>query len=86
MSKYELLWNWIQEYGTDSFKLTFDEIEKIAGIPIGHSFLNDKKELLNYGYKAGKISLKGKTVSFEKVQGNTDANRPNEQENRGQKK
>ena len=23
--------------------------------------------LLNYGYKVGKISLKGKTVDFEKV-------------------
>ena len=73
MNKYESLWKWIQENGTDSFKLTFDEIEKIAGLPIDHSFLNSKKELLNYGYKLGKISLKGKTVDFEKVQGNTDA-------------
>ena len=69
MSKYEPLWNWIQENGTDSFKLTFDEIEKITGLPIDHSFLNSKKELLNYGYKVGKISLKGKTIDFEKVQG-----------------
>ena len=67
MSKYEPLWNWIKENSTDSFKLTFDEIEKIAGLPIDHSFLNCKKELLNYGYKVGKISLKGKTVDFEKV-------------------
>jgi len=36
-------------------------------MPIDHSFLNCKKELLNYGYKVGKISLKGKTVDFEKV-------------------
>ena len=28
-----------------------------------------KKELLNYGYKVGKISLKGKTVDFEKDKG-----------------
>ena len=69
MSKYEPLWNWIQKNGTDSFSLTFDEIEKIAGLPIDHSFLNDKKELLNYGYMVGKISLKGKTVGFKKVQG-----------------
>ena len=55
------------DQGTDSFKLTFDEIEKIAGIPIDHSFLNCKKELLNYRYQVGKISLKGKTVYFEKV-------------------
>ena len=67
MNKYESLWKWIQENGTDSFKLTFDEIEKIAGLPIDHSFLNNKKELLNYGYKVEKISLKGKTVDFEKV-------------------
>ena len=67
MSKYEPLWNWIKENSTDSFKLTFDEMEKIAGLPIDHSFLNCKKELLNYGYKVGKISLKGKTVDFEKV-------------------
>ena len=56
MNKYESLWKWIQENGTDSFKLTFDEIEKIAGLPIDHPFLNSKKELLNYGYKVGKIS------------------------------
>ena len=45
MSKYEPLWKWIAENGTDSFKLTFDEIESIAGIPIDHSFLRYKKEL-----------------------------------------
>lgn len=64
MSKYEPLWKWIKENGTDSFKLTFEEIEKIAGIPIDHSFLNYKKELLEYGYKVGKISLKEQIVVF----------------------
>ena len=58
MSKYERLWNWIQENGTDSFKLTFDEIEKIAGIPTDHSFLTYKKELTEYGFTVGKISMK----------------------------
>ena len=29
MSKYEPLWKWIKENGTDSFKLTYDEIEEI---------------------------------------------------------
>ena len=67
MSKYDPLWNWIKDNGTDSFSLTFDEIEKIAGIPIDHSFLNFKKELLNYGFKVGKISLKNKTVAFERA-------------------
>ena len=67
MSKYEPLWKYIQENGTGSFKLTFAEIEKIAGLPIDHSFLNYKKELLEYGYKVGKISMKEQTVVFEKI-------------------
>lgn len=67
MSKYEPLWIWIKENGTDSFKLTYAEIEKIAGLPIDHSFLSFKKDLTEYGYKVGKISLKAQTVSFEKL-------------------
>lgn len=69
MSKYNPLWNWIKENGTDSFKLTYDEIEKIVGLPIDHSFLTYKKELLQYGYKVGKISMKEQTVAFEKMNG-----------------
>jgi len=68
MSKYEPLWKWIKENGTDSFKLTFEEIEKIAGIPIDHSFLNYKKELADYGYRVGKISLKEQNVEFKRIQ------------------
>lgn len=64
MSKYEPLWKWIAENGTDSFKLTFDETESIAGIPIDHSFLRYKKELLEYGFRVEKISMKEKTVAF----------------------
>ena len=30
MSKYEHLWKWIRDNGTDSFKLTYAEIEEIA--------------------------------------------------------
>ena len=67
MSKYDLLWKYIKERKTTYIKLTFDEIEKIAGIPLDHSFLNYKKELLAYGYKVGKISIKEQTVSFEKT-------------------
>lgn len=66
MSKYDALWNWIKENGTDNFKLTYVEIEQIAGLPIDHSFLTYKKELLDYGYKVGKISMKEQTVTFEK--------------------
>lgn len=67
MSKYQLLWEYIQENGGQSFKLTFDEIQHIAGCPIDHSFLRYKKELADYGYQVGKISMKEQTVAFEKV-------------------
>lgn len=67
MSKYDALWAWIRENGTDSFKLTFSEIEQIAGLPIDHSFLTYKKELMNYGYQVGKISMKEQTVVFQKL-------------------
>ena len=68
MSKYEPLWKWIRDNGTDNFKLTYAEIEGIAGDPIDHSFLKYKKELLEYGFCVGKISMKEETVSFQKVQ------------------
>lgn len=67
MSKYNPLWQHIRKNGGKSFKLSFDEIENIAGIPIDHSFLNYKKELLEYGYEVKKISLKDKTVLFQKI-------------------
>ena len=67
MSKYDALWAWIQENGTDSFQLTFAEIEKIAGLPIDHSFLTCKKELTAYGYRVGKVSMKAQTVAFQKL-------------------
>ncbi len=69
MSKYEQLWKWIKENGTNSFKLAYSEIENIAGIPIDHSFLTYKKELEEYGYRVGKISMKNRTVLFEKIIG-----------------
>ena len=67
MSKYDSLWVYIQKTGNSSFKLTFAEIESIARVPIDHSFLKYKKELMEYGYKVGKISMKEETVAFEKI-------------------
>ncbi|ADZ84588.1 hypothetical protein [Cellulosilyticum lentocellum] len=67
MSKYNSLWEYVQKNGNKSFKLTFDEIKGIAGIPIDHSFLNYKKELTEYGYQVGKISMKEQTVVFNKI-------------------
>lgn len=67
MSKYDSLWKWIKENKTDNFKLTYTEIESIAGLSIDHSFLTFKKELLEYGFKVAKISMKEQTVAFEKI-------------------
>ena len=46
ISKYDPLWKWINKNKTDDFKLTFAEIENIAGVPIDHSFLTFKRKLL----------------------------------------
>ena len=67
MSKYNALWKYVQRRGEPTLKLTFDEIRNIAGIPIDHSFLKYKKELEDYGYQVGKISMKEKTVIFNKI-------------------
>ncbi len=67
MGKYDLLWEYVQKNGSRSFKLTFEEIQNIAGIPLDHSFLKYKKELTEYGYQVGKISMKEQTVLFHKI-------------------
>jgi hypothetical protein len=67
MSKYNALWEYIRKNETPSIKLSFAEIRDIAGIEIDHSFLNYKKELLQYGYQVGKISLKEQTVVFSRI-------------------
>ena len=56
------------EKWNQSIKLTFDEISNIAGIAIDHSFLKYKKELIEYGYQVGKISMKEETVIFNKIE------------------
>ncbi len=67
MSKYDLLWEAVRERGEQSFKLAFEEIQHIAGNPIDHSFLRYKKELVEYGYQVGKISMKEQTVAFQRL-------------------
>ena len=67
MSKYEPLWNYIKNNNKDSYKLIYDEIENILGFPIDHSFLTYKKELISYGYEVTKISMKEKTILFNKI-------------------
>ena len=66
MSKYLKLWEYIKEQSSDTLKLTYEEIETIAGVPLDHSFLTYKKELLEYGWQVKKIYMKEKSVEFIK--------------------
>lgn len=71
MSKYEKLWNYIKDCNEDTITLNFVEIGSIAGVPIDHSFLRYKKELTQYGWEVGKISMKAQTVLFIKAKKDT---------------
>lgn len=64
MSKYDALWTYIAGRGQSNLKLSFAEIENIAGVPVDHSFLTYKKELLKFGYQVKKISMKARTIEF----------------------
>ena len=67
MGKYDALWAHVQKSGSPTLKLTFAQIQEIAGIPMDHSFLKYKKELTDYGYQVGKISMKEQTVIFKRT-------------------
>ena len=70
MSKYFPLWRVVarrMQEGEDKLTLTFADVQGVLGFEIDHSFLNSKKELEEYGYKVGKISLKEKKITFEKI-------------------
>ncbi len=67
MSKYEQLWKYLKENNKDTYKLSYEEIKNIIGFEIDHSFLNYKKEAKDFGYEVGKISMKEKTVIFNKI-------------------
>ena len=64
MSKYEKLWMYFKTQASPKITLTYAEIEEIAGVPLDHSFLTYKKELLDFGWSVQKISMKNKTVAF----------------------
>lgn len=65
-SKYDKLWKYIKDNNKEYYSLSFDDIENILGFKIDHSFLNSKKELLEYGYTVSKISLKEKYIEIKK--------------------
>ena len=69
MSKYDKLWDYVAAQEGESLDLSFDQIGEIAGVPLDHSFLNYKKELLSRGWQVGKISMKKQNVHFERMQG-----------------
>ncbi len=67
MSKYEPLWKYLKANNKENYRLSYTEIKKILGFDIDHSFLTYKKELKDYGYEVSKISIKEKTVIFNKI-------------------
>lgn len=67
MNKYVKLWKYIQKSNEEKIILSFDQIKKILGFDIDHSFLNCKKQLIDYGYEVFKISLKEKYIIFNKI-------------------
>ena len=67
MSKYDPLWRHIAATQASTLKMTFEEIRRILGFPLDHSFLTFKKELASYGYSIDKISLKNQTVDITKT-------------------
>lgn len=69
MGKYDKLWDYVAAQEGKSLDLSFDENGDIAGVPLDHSFLNYKKELLPRGWQVGKISMKKQAVHFERAQG-----------------
>ena len=68
MSKYEPLWKYIKNNKKEEYKLTYEEIRRILGFDLDHSFLKYKKELLEYGYEVVKISIKDKYVLIHKIE------------------
>jgi len=68
MSKYDPLWKYIQKQNSLTLQLSFTEIETICGLPVDHSFLRYKKELLSYGWQVEKISMKQQIIRFRKNQ------------------
>ena len=69
MSKYEPLWKYLEDNNKEKYILSYEEIKNILGFEINHSFLTYKKEAKEYGYEVGKISMKEKTVIFDRIDG-----------------
>lgn len=68
IKRYDALWRHVRQSGAGHLVLSFDEIGRIAGVPIDHSFLHEKKALEDHGYRVEKISLKEKWVAFRRME------------------
>ncbi len=67
MSKYEQLWKYLKDNQKENYKLSYEDVKSILGFDIDHSFLTYKKEAKEYGYEVGKISMKEKTIIFNRI-------------------
>ncbi len=67
MSKYDRLWKYIADSGQDQLVVPFNAVEKIAGVPLDHSFLGYKKELLDYGYQVDHLFLKKQQIQISRI-------------------
>ena len=67
MSKYEPLWKYLKDNNKENYKLSYKKIKNILEFDIDHSFLTYKKESKEYGYEVGKISMKEKTIIFNRI-------------------
>ena len=67
MSKYEPLWKYLEDNNKEKYILSYEEIKNILGFEINHSFLTYKKEAKEYSYEVGEISMKERTVIFNRL-------------------
>ena len=69
MSKFASLWEYVAVQEGSELLLSFGQVEEICGFPIDHSLLTYKKELSGFGWSLKKVSMKEKTVTFEREKG-----------------
>lgn len=67
MDKYKKLFEYLKNNNKQTYELSFEEIKKILGFDIDHSFLTYKKNAKDYGYEVKKIFIKEKKVTFIKI-------------------
>lgn len=68
VDKYSELWKYVGEQAENALSLTYDDIQRIAGVPMDHSFLTYKKALLEYGWCVKKIHMKDRVVDFARTE------------------